>query len=142
MRAVLALAAMVLTGLALSLLITRPTTTFTMRNHDELVVACHTVVVAADDEQRLNPPMYRSHHYKILEGEDALKSVEKQESADHAGPFKPADLIEAQCDRRRTGRVAGSMVLLAPAVFLASTATAYPAIQRASRTKGIDRAAA
>lgn len=140
MRIALAFAAVVLTGIALSMLITRPTTTFDLRDVGELVVDCHTVAAVGDSSRTLTGLRSRARSYEIVTGEEALNEFQSRERAelrerekDWAGPYEITDQIEEHCDRRRASRASGSMVLLAPGVFLASTAVALPAIRRASR---------
>ncbi|HLQ81970.1 MAG TPA: hypothetical protein VK103_00420 [Bacillota bacterium] len=133
-RTILAVAAGLLTVLALSMFATRPTTTFsTGLEGGDVVVSCHPVSVIDDSSRPLDGLGSRRYTYRIEEGRDVLDRLDSgtQTGRDRTSAFALTDRIEAHCDRRRTGRVAWMVLALTPAAVLATLAVTLPAIRAA-----------
>lgn len=132
-RIILAVAAGLLTVLALSMFATRPTTTFsTGLAGEDVVVSCHPVSVIDDSSRPLDGLGSRRYTFRVEQGKDVLDRLDgKQPGTDRTSAFALTDRIEAHCDRRRTGRVAWMVLALAPAAVLATIAVTLPAIRAA-----------
>lgn len=131
MRKVLFVAAGLLTALAFFLLLAPPKITFSAGGDDDVVVSCDAVSAIGDGTRRLEGANSRRYTFEVMAGKEYLEALEERHSQlEHVGPYDITDRIEDHCDRRRTGRVAGMVLSLAPAAVLVTVAIAFPSIRR------------